>query len=369
MQDTTYFAGETKRDGVPTGWQLFRVPLADFDQSDESQQREWNNINHLRLSLTGIDQSVMLQIAKLELVGNEWQELGVAIDSTGKFSKENADSIFAVSVINTDDNADYRPPDGVQGEFDRINQIRSKEQSLILKFNELPGRASGAAMKTLLALSGERAQSYLSYERMKLYVYGTSPWISNENTNVEMFMRFGFGDNYYELIQPVYDGWDEGKNRNSIDLDLEWLSRLKLQDSSSVKKYSETDIFSYSTDFKEYRFTDDLGVETGKVIRIKGQPALNRIKYFIVGVKNLAETPISGEVWLDELRLSNVNRDKGVSMRVQSRFNLADVINTSFAYQRQDADFHMLQRRLGSNKSNESINIKECTLSITRYIG
>ena len=367
MQDTTYFAGETKRDGVPTGWQLFRVPLADFDQSDESQQREWNNINHLRLSLTGIDQSVMLQIAKLELVGNEWQELGVAIDSTGKFSKENADSIFAVSVINTDDNADYRPPDGVQGEFDRINQIRSKEQSLILKFNELPGRASGAAMKTLLALSGERAQSYLSYERMKMYVYGASPWISNENTNVEMFMRFGFGDNYYELIQPVYDGWDEGKNRNSIDLDLEWLSRLKLQDSSSVKKYSETDIFSYSTDFKEYRFTDDLGVETGKVIRIKGQPALNRIKYFIVGVKNLAETPISGEVWLDELRLSNVNRDKGVSMRVQSRFNLADVINTSFAYQRQDADFHMLQRRLGSNKSNESININT-GLSLDKFL-
>ncbi|GIT74046.1 MAG: hypothetical protein Ct9H300mP29_0400 [Candidatus Neomarinimicrobiota bacterium] len=98
-------------------------------------------------------------------------------------------------------------------------------------------------MKTLLSLSGERAQSYLSYERMKMYVYGTTPWISNENTNVEMFMRFGFGDNYYELIQPVYDGWDEGKNRNSIDLDLEWLSRLKLQDSSSVKKYSET-IFS-----------------------------------------------------------------------------------------------------------------------------
>ena len=357
IQDTTYFAGETKRDGVPTGWQLFRVPLADFDQSDESQQREWNNINHLRLSLTGVDQSAMLQIAKLELVGNEWQELGVAANSTAKFSKEDADSIFAVSVINTDDNADYRPPDGVQGEFDRINQIRSKEQSLILKFNELPGRASGAAMKTLLALSGERAQSYLSYERMKMYVYGASDWISNENSYVEMFLRFGFGDNYYELIQPVYDGWDEGKNRNSIDLDLEWLSRLKLQDSSSVKKYSETDIFSDSTDFKEYRFTDDMGVQTGKVIRIKGQPALNRIKYFIVGVKNLAETPISGEVWLDELRLSNVNRDKGVSMRVQSRFNLADVINTSFAYQRQDADFHMLQRRLGSNKSNESFNI------------
>ena len=160
-----------------------------------------------------------------------------------KYSKENADSIFAVSVINTDDNADYRPPQGVQGEYDRINQIRSKEQSLILKFNELPGRTSGAAMKTLISVSGERAQSYLSYNKIKMFVYGSSQWISNEKTDVNMFMRFGFGDNYYELIQPVYDGWDETNERNSVNLDLEWLTRLKLQDSSSVKKYQPSDIF------------------------------------------------------------------------------------------------------------------------------
>ena len=164
--------------------------------------------------------------------------MGIASDSTAKFNKENADSIFSIAVVNTDDNANYRPPEGVQGEYDRINQIRSKEQSLVLKFNELPGKASGAAMKTLMSLSGERAQSYLSYEKMKMYVHGSSPWISNESSNVEMFLRFGLGENYYELRQPVYDGWDEGQNRNSIELDLEWLTSLKLRDSSSVKKLS-----------------------------------------------------------------------------------------------------------------------------------
>ncbi|MEO2186713.1 MAG: cell surface protein SprA, partial [bacterium] len=365
--DTTYFAGETKKDGIPTGWRLFRVPLSEFDQSDESQQREWNNINHLRLTISNVDKSTIIQIAKVELVGNQWQELGIAADSTEKFSKENADSIFAVSIINTDDNADYRPPEGVQGEFDRINQIRSKEQSLILKFTELPGRASGAAMKTIISMSGERARSYLSYEKMKMYVYGTSQWISNENTDVEMFMRFGFGENYYEVIQPVYDGWDEVKNRNAVNLDLEWLTRLKLQDSSSVKKYRETDIFMDSTDYKEYRFTDELGVETNKVIRIKGQPALNRTKYFVLGIRNLSETPITGEVWLDELRLSGVKKDKGISMRLQSRFNLGDILKTSIAFKRQDGDFHMLQRRLGSNKSNESFNMNT-GLNIDKFL-
>ena len=357
LKDTTYLAGQTKLDGFPTGWRLFRIPLIDFDVSTPGKDREWNNIHHLRIGISNVDKKSYIQVAKIELVGNEWQELGIAADSTNTYLKENADSIFAVSVINTDDNANYKPPEGVQGEYDRINQIRSKEQSLVMKFNELPGRASGAAMKSLISLSGERAQSYLSYEKMKMYVSGTSPWITYKNTDVDMFMRFGFGDNYYELTQPVYDGWDEGLGRNSIELDLEWLTGLKLRDSTSVKKIRESDIFMDSTDYKEYRFTDDMGIETGKVIRIKGQPALNRIQFFIVGVKNLSETPISGEVWLDELRLSGVNRDKGISMRVQSRFNLADLINTSIAYRKQDADFHMLQRRLGSNKSNENFNI------------
>ena len=46
-----------------------------------------------------------------------------------------------------------------------------------------------------------------------------------------MFIRFGFGDNYYELTQPVYDDWDEGAGRNAVEIDLEWLTSLKLRDS------------------------------------------------------------------------------------------------------------------------------------------
>ena len=149
---------------------------------------------------------------------------------------------------------------------------------------------------------------------MKMYVHGSSPWITNEKSEVQMFMRFGFGENYYEISQPVYDGWDESLGRNSVNLDLKWLTALKLQDSTSIKKYNSSDIFRDSTDTKEYLFTDELGIETGKAIKIKGQPSLNRIQYFIVGVKNLSGIPISGEVWLDELRLSGVKRDKGVSM-------------------------------------------------------
>ena len=126
LTDTTYLSGETRKDGILTGWRLFRIPLVDFDTNNPQEGREWNNIHHMRLRVSNISEPTKIYVAKIELVGNEWQELGVAADSSSKFSKANADSIFSISVINTDDNANYRPPEGVKGEFDRINQIRSK---------------------------------------------------------------------------------------------------------------------------------------------------------------------------------------------------------------------------------------------------
>ena len=89
-------------------------------------------------------------------------------------------------------------------------------------------------------------------------------------------------------------------------------------------------------------------VLTGKKIIIKGEPALSRIQHFIVGINNKTNEPITGQVWIDELRLSGVKKEKGTAMRVQSNFQLADIGKASIIYNRKDADFHVLQQRLGT---------------------
>ena len=79
LTDTTYLAGITKNNTGPTGWRLFRVPLSDFKKV---QNIEWNEIRYVRLSITGLDPLAGLQslkIAKMEIVGNEWQELGLSL--------------------------------------------------------------------------------------------------------------------------------------------------------------------------------------------------------------------------------------------------------------------------------------------------
>ena len=66
--------------------------------------------------------------------------------------------------------------------------------------------------------------------------------------------------------------------RNSINLELKWLTSPNFR-ISNVKKFNPTDIFKDSTNLKEYLFTDQLGVETGKKIKIKGQPSLNQFSF------------------------------------------------------------------------------------------
>ena len=131
---------------------------------------EWNEIRYLRLVWSGIpDDSEKLLVAKIELVGNEWQELGVSSISEDTYTRN--DSIFSIAVINTEDNADYIPPKGVKGEYDRINEIQSKEQSLVLKFDSLKIGNKAAAQKNLISLTGDRAKSYLIYDKMKMYYF------------------------------------------------------------------------------------------------------------------------------------------------------------------------------------------------------
>jgi len=353
--DTVYLGGETEKNGVSTGWRLYRIPLSHFTKVSNI---EWNEIRYLRLIRSGLDnESDKLLIARIELVGNEWQELGVSKISEESYEKN--DSTFSIAVINTEDNADYIPPKGVKGEYDRINEIQSKEQSLVLKFDSLQVNQKGAAQKNLISLSGDRAKSFLIYDKMKMYVYGkSSDWVQQDVSFVNVFLRFGLGDDYYEITQPVYEGWDEQLNRNKIEINLDWLTKLKVQNTGNVSKIRETDSLIVDDDLRTYIFTDESGDTTGKKVTIKGQPSLSRIQYFSAGVVNKhGSQPISGEVWIDELRLSGVKKDRGVAMRMQTKFHLADLGNTSIVYSRKDADFHVLQQRLGSNSSSEDLRI------------
>jgi len=347
LNDSTYVAGSTEVNGQKTGWRLIRVPLSDFEKIQDISLSE---IKYVRLVVSGVSEPSQLEIAKIELVGNAWQELGTSVADQESYTAQ--DSTFIVSVINDEDNPDYIPPKGVFGEYDQINQIRSKEQSLVLKFNELSPQYKGAAKK-ILSMDQKKGQSFLMYDKMKMFIYGNSEFATSEETDIKFFIQFGNGNEYYKVTKPVYDTWDEDLKRNEINLDLNWLTSLKNETDESINLINTNDTFTDSLDYKEYSFVDENN-NIYRNVEVVGNPSLSRLQYFIVGVENDSDHPVSGELWLDELRLSGVKKETGTAVRLKSKFNLSDLSESTISYSRKDADFHVLQERIGTNQTVEN---------------
>ena len=114
---------------------------------------EWNEIRYIRLAVSDLDSTFStLQIAKIEIVGNEWQELGSTNINEISNDLFEPDSSFAITVINTQDNSEYEEPPGVSGEYDAYNDIRLKEQSLVLDFQPITQSLGGIDSDELIAI-------------------------------------------------------------------------------------------------------------------------------------------------------------------------------------------------------------------------
>ena len=111
----------------------------------------------------------------------------------------------------------------------------------------------------------------------------------------------------------------------------------------------------------------NFGIESqGNILSILGPSGVGKttILKTIAGLRKLED----GEIWLDELRLSGIKKEKGVAMRVQSNLKLSDLGSASFIYSRQDADYHRLQERLSkSNNSSENFNFN-AKLDLHRFL-
>ena len=110
------------------------------------------------------------------------------------------------------------------------------------------------------------------------------------------------------------------EKRNYLELDLDFLTALKKK-KEGYKKFDDNDVFSISDSSRTYVATSNSGQDTLRQYSIFGNPALSRIQYFVVGVRNKNNIkPITGEVWIDELRLSGVRKDVGSVLKESTIF-------------------------------------------------
>ncbi len=341
-------------------WYLFRIPVSDFNNptrpnlGGDKNAAILNNVRFARLLMTGFEQTSTLRFGTMDLVRSDWRrypkniaKYGVGnplvtpdpATDEGTIIDGNIDN-FEVGSVNIEENALNQPPYVLPPGIDRqvlsgnAGAQRQNEASLYLKADELQANeAKGVFKNTTLDMR--------RYKKLRLFVHAQDP--NNSDLNIgridektKFFIRFGSDatDNYYEYESSLkltpktatapMDIWPF---ENEVDLEIQNFVDAKIR----RDKNSPTNIVERSED-PEFG-----GGDTFKKIYIKGRPSLGNVTTIMVGVRNAGArvgANIDRILWVNEIRLSEIENDGGYAGNASLNFNLGDfaVVNTSASY-------------------------------------
>ncbi len=346
--------GPRSNERAQLSWREIRIPLKDSTSGNPNYTTigtpNWNNIEYVRVWMDGVADTTRVIFATLELVGNRWKELGV-FDSAGQ---RDSTAKIGVSVINSQEHPNYRKPPGVDEVLNRISNLREREQSLVMSYENLMPQRTAMIQRTLLG----SAEDYSGYKTLKMFVHGDH---SANSHSLMFFLRFGSGlvndtNNYYEYrISPIDSGW-EG---NQIQMDFDQLTNLK---NRLIKQQKAGDSLKSISDGPYF---------------VKGNPSLAAVRWYVMGIRNadskiitkrgvkiyasIDDPSASGEVWVDELFLTDVRKEAGTAGRLHFSTQLADFGSVNLDYSRVGATFRSLSAgdRSGSLSFNRASSTNE----------
>jgi len=289
------------------GWRLYRIPLKDPQNYDKVGEPDWDKIKFARLWVSS-EEDCLIRIASIQLVGNRWENMGISSLTNRQTPLPVGtppDEEFEIFVINTHENPKYDPPTGIAGTLNRRTGVREREQSLVLKFDNLKPNHQGSAYRILYT-----PEDYTNYRYLKMFVHGPD----DDSAKIMFFLKLGpDSSNFYEYRTEVHPGWDE---RNEVVIDFDQITGLKARALNSRPTNSREPIDT-----------------TAGSYRVRGKPAFNRIRWFSMGVINADDSTfksVSDEVWVDELRVTDVRKEKGMAGSINLTAKFADLANLSF---------------------------------------
>ncbi len=326
------------------GWRLYRVPLKDPQNYTAIGDPDWSEIRFARIWISS-DEECIISIASIQLVGNRWENMGVSSltdRQTPLPIGTPPNEEFEIFVVNTHENDKYDPPPGIAGTLDRQTGVREREQSLVLKYENLRSHHQGSVYRIPYG-----AENYTYYRYLKMFLHGP-----DDPGELVFFLRLGLNSsNFYEYHTKVYSGWDE---RNEVVIDFDQITALKAYALSTRPKDSSEPIDT-----------------TAGPYRVKGNPTLNRIGWWSMGVIN-ADTvnfqPTSGELWVDELRVTDIRKEKGLSGTVVLNGAIADLANFGFTFKKTDPEFRSLTQKQGSGNSTMDYRLNLNGIQLHRFL-
>jgi hypothetical protein len=295
------------------GWRLYRIPISAEAFTQYGTGASWRNVQNARIWLDGMADSLRLQIGGIEVTGNRWtaEPLGPSEVAHGVQ--------FNVNSLNNKDNlGGYVPPPITIGNTAGTT-TEKREQSLALTYSGLQYGDSVLAFKTLF--DPNNGLGWTQYGVIQFWAHGSA---SVAAAPMRVFARFGADTvNYYEYSAPLRVGWQ------NLSVPMTILSQLKELRPGSVR------IAVDSTS----------RAATGEVFTVVGNPSFTRILRNSFGVTlypvggSAPNDTSSGQVWIDELRLSDVEKNVGGRGDMIVQANFADVLAMNVNYSKQGENF------------------------------
>tara|TARA_R110000851_G_scaffold61343_4_gene140994 strand:- start:56534 stop:63808 length:7275 start_codon:yes stop_codon:yes gene_type:complete len=348
---------------IDARWVQFKIPISDPDQTINGIS-DFRSIRFMRMYLSQFSEATVLRFGTLELVRGDYRRYTQTLDLTGE-DPEMDDTVFESEAVNIEENENRQPipyvlPPGVLREQlnNNNNLIRQNEQSLALRVNGLePGDGRGVYKNFNVDMR--------QYKNLEMFIHAES--LQNEaalaDGEMVAFMRLGndLSQNYYEIEIPLNPTSFGSTSReevwpaeNRINLPLALLQEVKtrvLGATEPPEDLTQPVYFDQSELDPNYS-----GPENEMRIGIKGNPSFGNVRTIMLGMKNRETntSDIAGEVWFNELRLSELKNEGGWAAVATLDANMADFMNVSATGRRSTVGFGSVEQ--GPNqRSREDI--------------
>jgi len=346
---------------VKIKWYQFRIPIREPERIVGPIQ-DFKSIRFMRMFLKDFEDSIILRFGKLELVRGEWRKYNLSLmeGHEALTTPEYSNGTIDISSINIEENSNYVLPPGVDRVIDPTNpQLRQlNEQSMVLRVKNLDDADARAAYKSLNL-------DMRQYKKLKMFVHAEQ--LENEilkDEDLRVFIRLGtdYKDNYYEYEIPlvVSDHGDEDRyaawpEENEIELILDDLIQLKLARNDELKKANSS--IAISSIFSIFKGK--------KRLSVRGNPNLSNVRTVMIGVRNPSKQnniissddgmPKSGEIWINELRLTDFKEDGGWAARARLSTRLADFGTVNLAGSISTPGFGSIEKKVNERSKEEII--------------
>ncbi|MGV0922209.1 T9SS outer membrane translocon Sov/SprA [Empedobacter tilapiae] len=356
-------------------WYQVRIPVDNYDLDiDGDGIEELNNTTSIsqaesvltaarfmRMVMRGFEEETTLRFGTFDLVRSEWRRYTKNIypsiaagNQEGVDEDKNIDDLEVGEVSverNGTDRPRYMMPPGVYREQTQgaTGYQSQNEASMTLKAKFKPGSTSKAIFKnTNLDLR--------RYKKMQMFVSAqnlldrTSNAIDN---GTKLFIRLGsdYTDNYYEYEMPLKYTPQSSTTESTVWPDENFID-LTTDLFTDAKKQRDTDGFSTLQRFN-YAFDQE---NPNKTVYVKGRPTLGNVSSIMIGVRNTSGS-MEKEVllWVNELRLSEIDNNGGYAAAANVQFNLGDFANVQVSGSTSSVGFGAIDQGPANRNQDESL--------------